>query len=48
MIERHQEETKVVVSTESRTEWVRPELLRFEAGAAEQGDFASPDGNVAS
>ena len=31
-------------STQTLVSWVRPEVLRFDAGAAEFGDVASPDG----
>lgn len=28
--------------------WVSPEISRLRAGSAELGDFANPDGNIAS
>lgn len=48
MTEQHQEQTDGVTSAKPKTQWVRPELCRFEAGAAEAGDFTQPDGNIAS
>ncbi len=46
MSQQQREKTDAVTSAEPRTNWVRPELCRFEAGAAEAGDFTNADGNI--
>jgi hypothetical protein len=44
--EKHQEQTDGFTSANPRPDWVRPEVCRFDAGAAEAGDVRNPDGNI--
>ena len=32
--------------SESKEEWVCPKVTKLDAGSAESGDFASPDGQI--
>lgn len=43
MERKDQEQIDGVESTEPKAQWLQPELCRFDAGAAEFGDFASAD-----
>jgi hypothetical protein len=41
--EQQREKTDATDSAQPRAEWVRPEMNRLEAGAAEFGDVSSAD-----
>lgn len=43
MNEQNQKQIDELKSAKSAIPWVRPELLRFEAGAAEFGDVSQAD-----
>lgn len=44
MEKQHQEQTGGATPARPKTDWIRPELCRLEAGAAEFGDVSNPDG----
>lgn len=40
------EQSDQPAETSPRAEWAKPEVVRLDAGSAEQGDVILPDGNV--
>jgi hypothetical protein len=41
--QQHQEQIDGITSAGPKAEWTRPQLCRFDAGAAEFGDVSSAD-----